>query len=295
MPARSIATGTISFGLVAIPVRMYSTGETSRSISFSWLHEKCHGRVKQQYYCPTDEVTVDRKDLVKGYQFAKDQYVVFTQEELKAFDAKATHSIDIAEFVPAEQVDPLYYEKAYFLGPNVGGDRPYRLLTAAMRATGRVAIARYAARGKMYIVLLRPYQDGVIMQQLRYADEVRSFEEVPLGDVEVEEKELELAKMLVDQIASDTFDPSAYEDKTKQAIREMIEQKIEGKEITAATPEEPKGQIIDLMEALKASLGGAEGEAEAERKPPKRSRASKSSKKASSGGRKRAAGGSSDG
>ena len=297
MPARSLATGTISFGLVAIPVRLYSTTESSKSVSFSWLHEECHGRVKQQYYCPKDDVTVDRKQMVKGYQFAKDQYVVFTQEELKAFDAKATHSIDIAEFVPEEQVDPLFFEKSYYLGPNVGGDRPYRLLTAAMKATGRVAIARYAARGKMYIVLLRPFKDGVIMQQLRYADEVKPFSEVPIGDIEIDEKELALAKMLVEQIASDSFDPAQYEDDTRKAIWEMIEQKIEGKEIAEGSPEEPKGQIIDLMEALKASLGDSGGEeVKAERKPPKRARATKSVSKTTKGtkGRKRAASGSAD-
>jgi DNA end-binding protein Ku len=301
MSARSIATGTISFGLVAIPVKMYSTTESSKSISFSWLHDKCQGRVKQQYYCPKDDEPVDRKHLIKGYQFAKEQYVVFSQEELKAFDAKATHSIDIVEFVPDEQVDPLFFEKAYYLGPNVGGDRPYKLLTAAMRDTGRVAIARYAARGKMYIVLLRPYQDGVIMQQLRYADEVKSFSEVPIGDIEVDEKELALARMLVEQIASDKFDPAAYEDETRKAIWQMIEQKIEGKEFTAVSEEAPQGQIIDLMEALKASLAPSDGGNSAERKPPKRARSSKKAESKESSpatktrGRKRAAAGSDDG
>ncbi|MFO7699817.1 MAG: Ku protein, partial [Acidimicrobiia bacterium] len=146
--ARPIATGTISFGLVAIPVKLFSTNEPDSRISFNSLHEACGTRVRQQFYCPKDEVVVSRDEMVKGYEFAKDQYVVFTPEELKAMELASTQSIDIKEFVPLAEVDPLYYEKAYYLGPDKGGAKPYALLSEAMKSTGRAALARYAARGK---------------------------------------------------------------------------------------------------------------------------------------------------
>ena len=265
-----MGTGTVSFGLVSIPIKLYSTGESSAGISFNWLHGKCGGRVKQQYYCPTDDEVVDRKDLVKGYEFAKDRYVVMDDEELAVLTTKATNSIDITEFVPVETVDPIYYERAYFLGPDKGGDRPYRLLAEAMRQTNRVALARYAARGKNYLVLLRPFREGLVMQQLRYAEEVRGFDEVPLGEGEVKPAELQLARQLIDQIAADDFKPETYRDDSRDQMREILRKKVEGEEIVSAAPAEPpRGQIIDLMQALKASLA-KEGDG-AERRPPRRS------------------------
>jgi DNA end-binding protein Ku len=195
--------------------------------------------------------------MVKGYEYAKGQYVLFTEEELKALTPEATNAVEITEFVPLDQVDPIYYEKATYLGPDRGGDRPYRLLSEAMRKTGRAALARYAARGKDYLVLLRPYQEGLLMQNLRYADELRSFSEVPLVPAEVKEPELRLAVQLIEQIATDEFKPEAYEDHVRQRTRDLIEKKIEGQDITEAPQEAPKAQIIDLMEALKASLAAA--------------------------------------
>jgi len=265
-----MGTGTISFGLVAIPIKLYSTGESSSGISFNWLHGKCGGRVKQQYFCPTDEEVVERKDLVKGYEFAKDRYVVMDDEELATLTTKATNSIDITEFVPVETVDPIYYERSYYLGPDKGGDRPYRLLAEAMRQTGRVALARYAARGKNYLVLLRPFAEGVVMQQLRYADEVKGFEEVPVGEADVKPAELQLAKQLIDQIAADTFNAQAYRDDSREQMKEILRRKVEGEEVVAAPTEPPRGQIIDLMQALKASLSKEDGEGDS-RRPPRRS------------------------
>lgn len=270
-----MGTGTVSFGLVSIPIKLYSTGESSAGISFNWLHGKCGSRVRQQYFCPTDEEVVERKDLVKGYEFAKDRYVVMDDEELQSLTTKATNSIDITEFVPVETVDPIYYERSYFLGPDKGGDRPYRLLAEAMRQTGRVALARYAARGKNYLVLLRPFGEGLVMQQLRYADEVRGFDEVPIGEGDVKPAELQLAKQLIDQIAADSFEPTNYKDDSREQMREILRKKIEGEEVTAAPSEPPRGQIIDLMQALKASLG-QEGE---ERRPPRRSARSTAAEK----------------
>jgi len=200
--ARAIATGTISFGLVSIPVKLYSATQASAAISFNLLHGKCGSRLKQQYICPRDNELVGRDQMVKGYEFAKDQYVTFTTEELKSLEEKATQTIEIAEFVPIDKIDPVYFDKAYYLGAEKGGEKAYRLLSEAMRETGRVGLARYAARGKQYLVLLRPSADGgLVMQQLLYADEVRPFSDVPMNDAEVREAELKLAKQLIDQIA----------------------------------------------------------------------------------------------
>lgn len=261
MTARSFASGTISFGLVTIPVKLYSTGESSSGIQLNMLHGKCGTRLKQQYICPTDNQVVGRDEMVKGYEYAKGQYVLFTDEELKALTPEPTNAIEITEFVPADQVDPVYFEKSTYLGPDKGGDRPYRLLSEAMRHTGRAALARYAARGKDYLVLLRPYEEGLIMQQLRYADEIRAFSEVPVAPADVKEPELKLAIQLIEQIAADEFQPGAYEDTVRKRTRELIEQKVQGQEIKAAPPEAPRAQIVDLMEALKASLSAAQPKA----------------------------------
>jgi DNA end-binding protein Ku len=280
MSARPYASGTVSFGLVNVPVKLYSTGESAAGIQLNMLHSKCGSRLRQQYICPTDNEVVGRDEMVKGYEYAKGQYVLFTEEELKALTPEATNSIEITEFVPLEEVDPVYFEKSFYLGPDKGGDRPYRLLAEAMKKTGRAALARYAARGKDQLVLLRPFEGGLIMQQLRYSDELRPFSEVPLAPAEVKEQELKLAMQLIDQIASDEFKPADYEDTVRKRTRDLIEQKIQGKEITAAPPEAPKAQIIDLMEALKASLSAAQPQERAAktsektvslagRKPPK--------------------------
>lgn len=247
----------VSFGLVTIPVKLYSTGETAAGVQLNMLHAKCGSRLKQQYVCPVDDEVVGRDEMVKGYEYAKGQYVLFSEDELKALNREATNAIAIAEFVPLEQVDPIYFEKSYYLGPDNGGERPYRLLAEAMKQTSRAALARYAARGRDYLVLLRPFQGGLIMQQLRYHDELRPFSEVPAGDAEVREPELKLAKQIIDQIANDRFAPESYEDEVRKQTFEMIEKKVAGQDITSAPVEAPKAQIIDLMAALKASLKSA--------------------------------------
>ena len=277
MSARPFASGMISFGLVTIPVKLYSTGESAAGIQFNMLHKKCRSRLKQQYICPVDEEVVGRDEMVKGYEYAKGQYVLFTEEELKALTPEPTNAVEITEFVPLEQVDPIYYEKSYYLGPDKGGDRPYRLLAEAMKQTNRAALARYVARGKDQFVLLRPFEEGLIMQQLRYSDELRSFSEVPIGTAELKEPELKLAVQLIEQIATDEFRPETYEDTQRQQVRALIERKVQGEEITATPVAAPKAQVIDLMAALKASLAAAKPQAAAEpislaeRKPAKRS------------------------
>jgi DNA end-binding protein Ku len=239
--------------MVSIPVSLFSAAESKASVSFNLLHEKCKTRLKQQYVCPTDNEIVPRDQMVKGYEFSKGQYVTFADDEIKAMQQEANKLIEITEFVPAAQVDPVYFDSPYYLGPDKGGDKAYALLVRAMQESGRAALAKYAARGKQYLVLLRPLGKGLVMQQLHYPDEVRGIDEVPIPDAEVKEQELQLARMLIDQIASDEFHPENYTDEVRQRVLDAIQAKVDGQEVTAA-PEQPRAQIIDLMEALKASL-----------------------------------------
>lgn len=290
MSARPIATATISFGLVSVPVKLYSAGEPGRRISFNWMHERCGTRLKQKYYCPKDDETVERADMIKGYEFAKDQYVVFKPEELKALEEQASQSIDITEFVPVEQVERIYLDKPYYLGPEKGGERAYRLLSAALRKTGRAAIAKYASRGKQYLVMVRPIENGLIMEQLLYPQEIRAFSEVPLEEGEVKEQELELAVQLIDQAATDEFRPENYRDEVRERVLALIQQKVDGEEITVAPTEEPQTQIIDLMAALKASLAAGQESDSEERKPAQRA-AETEKNKTSSTKRKKASSG----
>jgi DNA end-binding protein Ku len=248
-----MASATVSFGMVSIPVNLYAATESKAAISFNLLHNKCKGRLKQKYFCEADKEEVKRTEMVKGYEFAKGQYVTFTDDEIKAMGQEANKLIEITEFVPAAQVDPVYFSGAYYLGPDQGGERAYRLLAEAMRETGRSALAKWAARGKQYLVLLRPFQGGLVMQQLHYPDEIRALSEVPLGDCEVKDAELLLAKQLIDQIASDEFHPEHYQDEVRKRMLEAIQRKVDGQEVAEA-PEPQPAQVIDLMEALKASL-----------------------------------------
>src|SRR5258707_3577443 len=280
MAARSIASLTVSFGLVSIPVRLFSATEASRAISFNLLHKTCGSRLKQQYFCVKEEVPVSREEMAKGYEFAKDQYVTFTPEELKALEEPGTHSADTTEFVPIDSIDPVYFDKAYYLAPDKGGAKPYALLARALRESGRCALGRWAARGKQYIVMIRPAggenADGLVMQQLLYAGEVRSIKEIEIPKTEVKEAELKLAQQLIEQQASDKFDPAAYTDDVRTRIETAVQKKVEGQEITMA--EEPQGgaEVIDLMEALRASLDKKKTPAPAKapdaeaRKAPKR-------------------------
>ena len=278
MAARSIGSLTISFGMVSIPVKLYSATEASRAVSFNLLHKGCGSRLKQQYFCAKEEVPVAREDMVKGYEFAKDQYVMFTPEELKALEETGTHSAEITEFVPLKTVDPLYFDKAYYLGPDKGGAKPYALLARALLESGRCALGRWAARGKQYIVMIRPVEDlveGLVMQQLLYAGEVRSIREVDIPRTEVKPAELKLAQQLIEQQAADKFDPAAYTDEVRARIEAAVQKKVEGQEITMTEAPESGAQVIDLMEALRASLGKkaaapAKAAPPASRKPPRR-------------------------
>lgn len=283
MPARSVGTGTVSFGLVSIPVRLYSTSETSGGVRFNMLDPSDNTRVKQQLVNPRTGVVVERKETIKGYEFGKGQYVTFSDEEIKDLQEKATPAIEITEFVPLAEVEPIYFERSYYLGPEKGGERAYRLLSEAMRKTGRSALAKHAARGKQYLVMLRPFASGLLMQQLKYEDELKSFDEVPLGEeTELKPGELELAVQLIEQIASDDFKPDQYTDEVRKRLWDAIQSKIDGREVADDETEAPQAQIIDLMEALKASLsknGETEAERAAESKPAKKAAAQRKATK----------------
>jgi len=256
MAARSIASLSLSFGLVSIPVKLFSATESSSAVSFNMLHT-CGSRVRQQYVCVKENVPVERADMVKGYEFEKDRYVMFKPEELKALENAARHTIDIVSFIPLEAVDPIYYDKAYYLAPDKRGAKPYNLLLEAMRESGRCALARWAWKGKEYVVQVRPGDDGLVLQQLLYADEVRSMKELDIEKVDVAKPELSLALQLINQIAADSYDPAEFVDDEKQRILAAIDQKIAGNEIAESTAPAPaSGQVIDLMEALRASLAG---------------------------------------
>ena len=254
MAARSIASLSLSFGLVSIPVKVFSATETSGSVSFNLLHN-CGSRVRQQYLCIKENVPVERADMVKGYEFEKDRYVMFKPEELKALEESARHTVDIISFIPISAVDPIYYDKAYYLAPDKRGAKSYGLLLEAMRESGRCALARWVWKGKQYVVQVRAGEGGLILQQLLYADEVRSMKDLDIETAEIQKPELQLALQLINQISADSYEPTEFEDEEKKRVLAAIDEKIAGKQIVVAQEPEPVGgQIIDLMDALRASL-----------------------------------------
>ncbi len=273
MPARAISAATISFGLVSIPVKMYSAAEPKSALSFNQINRKDGSRVKQQLVSSRSGEVVPREEIVKGYEFAKDQYVLFEAEELKALEAAATHTIDIVEFLKAEQIDRRYLDKVYYLGTEKGGARAYKLLAQVLVDTKRIALGKYAARGKQYLVLVRAFENGLVMEQLHYPDELRAFAEVPIEDAAVKPAELKLATQLVDQAATDEFRPEQYKDEVRERMMALIQRKIDGEDITLAPTAEPEHKIIDIMAALKASLAAGKKPAQsaqpAEKKPAK--------------------------
>jgi DNA end-binding protein Ku len=283
-------SAAISFGLVTVPVRVYPAVRVSAGLSFHLLHEKDGSRLRQQYVCAKDGEIVPRSEMIKGYEYAKDRYVTLTDEELRALDEKATQGIEITEFVPAASVDPVYFERPYYLGPGKGGEKAYALLVKAMEDAGVSAIARRAARGKDYLVLLRPVDRRLVMEQLYHSDEVRPLEEVPVDTPAVRENELKLAQQLIEQITAERFRPERYEDEVRKRIEKLIAKKVEGEDIVAAPEERPRAQVVDLMEALKASLAqggrGRAGRAEAPRAAPRVQRTAARAARRAAGRRK---------
>jgi len=256
MPARAIASGVISFGLVSIPVKLY-TAASSEQVRFNMLDSRHGVRVKQQYISSADGKVLEKDEIIKGYEYARDQFVTFTDEELKALEADRSNHIEIVEFVPIETFDFLQIEKTYYLGADKGGDKAYRLLAESMDRKDRVAVGRWAARGKEQLVLLRPYKDGMVMHQLYYANEVRSFEEVDdTAKFTFSDKERELAERLIDQLSIDEFRPTEFHDDYADRVRAAVDQKVKGQQIVVSA-EAPRAQIIDLFEALKKSIAEA--------------------------------------
>ncbi len=254
MAARSIGSATISFGLVSIPTRLYVATHSER-IGFNMLHEVCGTRIKQQLSCPHCERVVERDEIVKGYEFEKGRFVTFSGAEIEALEADASHAIDIQEFVPLASVDPISYEDAHYLGPDKGAEKAYHLLAEAMRATQKVALAQFTSHGKEQLVLIRPYQHGLVLHSMYYADEVRRFDDVDTGgDITVRQGEIELARKLIEQLAVNAFHPERYQDTYRARVRAAVDQKAAGERGRMQKAQPTRAQVIDLMQALKESL-----------------------------------------
>ncbi|MEM1031526.1 MAG: Ku protein [Myxococcota bacterium] len=253
MAPRAIASGTISFGLVSIPVKVF-TATSPAKVRFNMIEPETGARPKQQYVSSVSGEVLERSAMAKGYEHARGQFVILDPEELKALEADRSNGLEIAEFVPLDAVDLIQVEKSYYIAPDKGGDKAYHLLSEAMRRKDVVAVARWAAKGKEQLVLLRPYRAGLVIHQLFYANEVRAFDDLDVGGRPAfSDGELDLADRLIEQLAHDTFEPEKYSDTYTERVRALIDQKIAGEEITIA-PDQPKAQIIDLFEALKQSL-----------------------------------------
>lgn len=254
MPPRSISTASLTFGLVSIPVRLFPA-TSSKTIRFNLLHAKDKSRIQEKIFCPVEEQIVDRSELVRGYEVEKGRYVTFTDEELKKLEAQADHAIEIAEFIPVTEVDPVYFENSYLLGCEPTSAKAYHLLKEAMAKANRVGVAKFTMRGKERLVLIRPFDKGLMLHTMYYEDEVRSFKEIDHGaDAPVKESELNLAQRLIADLTEKKFNPEKYKDTYRERVIEAAEQKMAGHEMTESAPEVRKGQVIDLMSALKESL-----------------------------------------
>jgi DNA end-binding protein Ku len=279
MDTRAIASLTITFGLVAIPVKLYSATASAGRISFNMLHAKDGSRLKQQYVCAKEGTVVERDEIVKGYEFARDQYVIFTPEEIKALEEAGSHSVDVTEFVPLDAVDPVYFDRAYYLAPDKGGAKPFTLLARALLQSDRCALGRWASHGRDHLVMLRPLETGLVMQQLLFADEVRRIRDLGIEEAPVRDAELKLAQQLIQQQSRKAFDPGEHVNEVRKRIEAAIARKIEGKELTIAEDRAPTSpNLVDLMDALRASLAqvGRAPARKVERKPARRAQAASS-------------------
>jgi DNA end-binding protein Ku len=282
MALRPLRNATISFGLVSIPVRLY-TATKSEDIHFNLLHASCGTRVNRKWWCPHHEKIVDSDELIRGYAISKTKYVTFTDDEIETLETDDNRAIEITEFVDLHEIDPLFFEKAYFLGPSPGGGKTYRLLSQAMKKQDKVAVARWVAAGREYLVVLRPYEKGLVLHTMFYAAEVRDFDAIDLEEGPVREKEVQLAEMLINELSEKRFDPLAYKDEYRQRLLDRIRAKSKGKTIEAEEKEEEKGgEVIDIMDALRRSLSKGRGSV----KPTRARRVARSIGKTSSKKRK---------
>lgn len=282
MAARASGSGTISFGLVNIPVKLYSANDSSGKISFNQLHAEKKIRLKQQMIDPETGEQVPREKIVKGYEYAKDQYLIIDEEELEKLELTSSRSMDITEFVPLAAVDPLYFESGSYLAPEKGAERAYALLVRGLEDMKHAAIAKYVARGKMHLLLIRAMGNALIMQYLRYADEVKPLSEIPVPDAKISDAELGLARQFITSLAKPTFDINQYKDEYRERLKDLLDRKVKGESVDLTPVAAPQAKVVDLMEALKASLArsgampaapaaAAPAPAEDDRKPPHRS------------------------
>lgn len=249
--ATSVWTGIVSFGLVSIPVKLFSA-TTSHDVSFNLLHVDCKGRINLQNYCPQCERVVERSELIKGYQYEKDLYAIVTEEDLQSVKPDSSSTMDILQFTELRNVDPIFFDKTYYLGPDKGSEKPFALLTTAMEETGRAAIGKMVMRNHEYLVLIRPAMEGLVAQFMLYKDEIRENENKVNRDLDLRSKEIDLAKQLVENLTED-FKPDDFKDDYVTKMEEMLEAKIQGRKLTVVKPAS-KPKVIDLMEALQKSV-----------------------------------------
>ena len=262
---RPLASAAISFGLVTIPVKLYSA-RRSLSPAFHLIHRGCGTRIREQIICPKHERVLSRDEVVRGYEIAKDRYVEFTPEELKGLEATGPHTIEIQQFVPLRTVDPVYFKGTNYLGPDRAGDKPYRLLAEVMRDRDEVALGTYVMRGKENLVAIRAYEGGLILHTLYFADEVRDFREVPLGKGASRREEKQLALRLVEALRRPAFDPEAFEDTYRASVEKAARAKARGKALPEERPVEVGAKVVDLMDALQQSLARRRGKKPAGRR-----------------------------
>ena len=273
MALRPLRNATISFGLVNIPVRFY-TATKSEDVHFNLLHQSCGTRVNRKWWCPHHEEMIETGDMMRGYPVAKNQYVTLTDEEMEQLESDENRALEITEFVDLDQIDPVFFEKAYYLGPAPGGGKTYRLLAQAMKKQNKVAVARWISGHREHLVILRPFDDGLILHTMFYADEVRDFAAIDVEGGEVRDKEIALAEMLIDELTEEKFDPLAYKDTYRERLMDQIRAKSAGQVIVSeAASDEKSGEVVDIMEALRCSLEGSAPKpaaATAKRAAPKR-------------------------
>lgn len=274
MGARAMSSGTISFGLVNIPVKVYSATDSSGKLSFNQLHAEKKTRLKQQMYDPETGEVVPRDKIVKGYEYAKDQYIIISEEELEQLELATSRSMDITEFVPLETVDPLFFENGYYLGPDKGSERAYRMLAVALTDMKHAAVAKYTNRGRQNLILIRPVEGALVMQQMRYADEVKRLSDIDIPQATVTDAELALARQFIQNLAKPRFDATLYKDEYRERLKELLDSKVRGEAVALTPAPAPEAKVVDLMEALKASLQRTQAtpqapSAEGARKPPR--------------------------
>ena len=255
--ASSVWSGYLTFGLISMPVRLFS-GARSSGISFNMLHRDDLQRVKQQYYCPADNRVVDRSEIVKGYEYRKDEYVVIEPDEIKKIEPQTAKTMEILEFVKESEVDPVYFESSYYMLPEEAGRRPYALLTKALEESEYVAIAKLTMHNREYTVFLRPHEGGMMLHTMYYADEVRKVEGFGAPEVELKDAEVKVAHQLIEALAAD-WDPDKYHDTFQDNVKKLIETKLEGGKIAEVEPAKKLAPVVDLMSALKQSLAEMEG------------------------------------